>query len=87
MPFGCRKRGARKILLCTDCNGHSPLWGPANVVSDAVRRKLEDIIAQENLFVLKRSDSPPTFWWDNGQKYWIGKTVATPDLLPKIVSW
>ena len=76
-----------EIILCADCNGHSPLWGPSNVVLDAVGRKMEDIIAQENLFVLNHSDSPSTFRGDNGQESWIDVTAATPNLLPKIVTW
>ena len=27
-----------EVLLCTDCNGHSPLWGPPNVALDAIGR-------------------------------------------------
>ena len=56
------------ILLCADCNGHSPLWGPSTVGLDAVGRKMEDIIAQENLCVLNHSDSPPTFRGPNGKE-------------------
>ena len=61
--------------------------GPSNVVLDAVGRIMEDIIAQENLLILNHSDSPPTFWGDNGKESWIDLTAMTPNLLPKIVSW
>ena len=76
-----------QIVLCADCNGYSPLWGPSNVVLAAVGRIMEDIIAQENLLILNHSDSPPTFRGDNGKESWIDWTAVTPNLLPKIVSW
>ena len=76
-----------EIVLCADCNGHSPLWGPSNVVLDVVGRIMEDIITQENLLILNHSDLPPTFWGDNGKKSGIDLTAVKPNLLPKIVSW
>ena len=74
-------------ILCADCNGHSPLWGPSSVALNTVGQLMENIIVQERLLVLNHSDSPPTFRGDNGQVSWIDITAVTPNLLSRVVSW
>ena len=75
------------VLLCSDSNAHSPLWGPPSVSSDAVGKKLEEVFAQENMLVLNHSDSPPTFRGDSGQNSWIDVTAVTPSLVHRVFSW
>ena len=74
-------------ILCADCNGHSPLWGPSSVALNTVGQLMENIIVQERLLVLNHSDSPTTFRGDNGQVSWIDITAVTPNLLSRVVSW
>ena len=85
--LGIAHERAQGIVLCTDCNGHSPLWGPMSTSLNAVGELMENILLQENLIVLNNSDSPPTFRGDRGQVSWIDVTAVSPNIVPNVVSW
>ena len=85
--LGVAHARAQGIVLCADCNGHSPLWGPRSVSLNAVGELVENILLQENLIILNNSDSPPTFRGDRGQVSWIDITAASPNIVSRVVSW
>ena len=85
--LGVAHARAQGIVLCADCNGHSPLWGPRSVPLNAVGELVENILLQENLIILNNSDSPPTFRGDRGQVSWIDITAASPNIVSRVVSW
>ena len=85
--LGIARERAHGIILCADCNGHSPLWGPESIPLNAVGEIVENILLEENLIVLNNSVSPPTFRGDWGQYSWIDITVVSPNLISKVVSW
>ena len=45
--LGIAQGCAHGIILCTDCNGHSPLWGPASISLNAVGEIVENILLEE----------------------------------------
>ena len=78
--LGIARERAQGIVICTDCNGHSPLWGPGSIPLNAVGDIVENILLEENLIVLNNSDSPPTFRGDRGQVSWIDVTAVSPNI-------
>ena len=85
--IGIARVRAQGIVLCSDCNGHSPLWGPAHVPLNAVGSIMENILLEENLIVLNNSGSPPTFRGDRGQVSWVDVTAVSPNLVSRVMSW
>ena len=79
--LGIARGRAQGIVLCTDCNGHSPLWGLEHVPLNAVGSIMENILLEENLIVLNNSGSPPTFRGDRGQVSWVDVTAVSPNLV------
>ena len=55
-------------LICTDYNGHSPLWGPQRTKADRVGSLVEGVLSESGLLMLNSADSPATFRSDAGQE-------------------
>ena len=58
----------RVVLLGSDCNDHSPLWGPRTARLDYVGGLVEGVLSESNLLVVNSSDSPATFYSDHGNE-------------------
>ncbi|GBO30576.1 hypothetical protein AVEN_113931-1, partial [Araneus ventricosus] len=63
----------KKIIIFGDFNAKSPIWG--NRGSDIRGQKLSDFINNNDLFVINRSDSLPTFSGPQGES-WIDLALS-----------
>ena len=76
-----------RLVIGMDANGHSPLWGPEDIPSNAVGRTLEEMILDFNLDVANNPDAPPTFVSDRRARSWIDVTLATRSTALGISDW
>ncbi|CAD7700797.1 unnamed protein product, partial [Ostreobium quekettii] len=76
-----------RLVIGMDANGHSPLWGPEDIPSNAVGRALEELIMEHNLEVVNDLDAPPSFVSDQGVQSWIDFTLATRSAALGLADW
>ena len=60
------RRQTPLVLVGSDCNGHSPWWGPIEVASNALGRRIEDFILHHRLVVENGCTQGPTFEPERG---------------------
>ncbi|GBN25229.1 putative RNA-directed DNA polymerase from transposon X-element [Araneus ventricosus] len=59
--------GDESVLICTDLNAHSRIWGYTN--EDTRGAQVEDFLLVQQLYLLNETNSPPTFE-HRGRKRW-----------------
>ena len=55
------RRQSPLVLVGSDCNGHSPWWGPPEEASNPLGRRIEDFILHHRLVVENDWTQGPTF--------------------------
>ncbi|GMH36579.1 hypothetical protein BSKO_04447 [Bryopsis sp. KO-2023] len=65
------------FLVGMDANGHSSMWGPEHIQTNALGRRLENLITSKDLLVVNDMDSPPTFVDNFGRDHWIDVTLQS----------
>ncbi|KAF8777628.1 Delta and Notch-like epidermal growth [Argiope bruennichi] len=73
-----------KIIIGADLNGHNTLWGYRS--NDNRGNEVLDFILANNLYILNKSDAPPTFQRNNSIG-WPDLTLCSQSIIDSSINW
>ena len=83
------RRQSPLVLVGSDCNGHSPWWGPPEVASNPLGRRIEDFILHHRLVVENDWTQGPTYEAERDRSIgtYIDVTLSSPALSRFVRDW
>lgn len=79
------KKMCAHTLVGGDFNSHSYFW--SEVDSNSQGERIEELLIENDLYVLNHRNSPPTFIDYTGKGHWIDVTLASCSLLDYVRDW